>query len=56
MAKLTQIELKRRLEGGIRNAEVSRDRVRAAQLDAAIKADRRREMEVKRLDRERINK
>lgn len=53
---LTQIELKRRLEGGIRNAEVSRDRVRAAQLEAAVKADRRREMEMKRLDRERINK
>ncbi|CAN0043467.1 unnamed protein product [Ectocarpus fasciculatus] len=51
-----QVELKQRLEGGIRKAEASRDRVRAAQLDAAIKADRRREMEVKRLDRERINK
>eukprot|EP00903_Cladosiphon_okamuranus_P006257 g6140.t1 len=51
-----QIELKRRLEEGIRNAEASRDRVRAAQLDAAVKADRRREMEVKRLDRERISK
>ncbi|CAM9850835.1 unnamed protein product [Ectocarpus sp. 12 AP-2014] len=51
-----QVELKQRLEGGIRKAEASRDRVRAAQLDAAIKADRRRELEVKRLDRERINK
>ncbi|CAM9660315.1 unnamed protein product [Ectocarpus sp. 13 AM-2016] len=51
-----QVELKQQLEGGIRKAEASRDRVRAAQLDAAIKADRRRELEVKRLDRERINK
>ncbi|CAM9112823.1 unnamed protein product [Ectocarpus sp. 4 AP-2014] len=51
-----QVELKQRLEGGIRKAEASRDRVRAAQLDAAIKADRRRELEVKRSDRERINK
>ena len=37
-------------------AEASRDRVRAAQLDAAIKADRRREAQVKRLDRDRINR
>eukprot|EP00752_Nemacystus_decipiens_P012315 g10919.t2 len=51
-----QIELKRRLERGIRHAEASRDRVRAAQLDAAVKADRRREMKVMRLDKERINK
>ncbi|CAM9402755.1 unnamed protein product, partial [Pylaiella littoralis] len=51
-----QVELKRRLEGGNRGAEASRDRERAAQLDAAIKADRRREMRVKRSDMERINK
>ncbi len=51
-----QIELKRRLEVRARNTEASEDRVRAAQLDAAIKADRRREMMVKRLDMERINK
>ncbi|CAM9997859.1 unnamed protein product [Scytosiphon promiscuus] len=51
-----QIELKQRLEGRIRKAEVARDRLWSAQLGAAIKADRRREMKVKRLDREKISK
>ncbi|CAM9502627.1 unnamed protein product, partial [Hapterophycus canaliculatus] len=51
-----QIELKQKLEGRIRKAEEARDRLWSAQLGAAIKADRRREMKVKRLDRERISK
>ncbi|CAM9843936.1 unnamed protein product [Laminaria digitata] len=51
-----QIELKQGLAFEAKCAEVSRDRVRAAQLDAAIKADRRREARVKRLDRARINR
>lgn len=51
-----QIDLKKALEVEAKCAEVTRDRERAEQLEAAIKSDRRREAHVKRLDRARINK
>lgn len=51
-----QVELKKKLKRRAKRAEASHDRLRAAQLDAAVKADRCREIEMTREDRAKIHR
>lgn len=51
-----KVELKRQLQRKAKHDELTRDRLQASQLAAAIKADRRREIQVEKQARDRVHR